>query len=154
MVSIFVVCQPLTFANHQYGGLGHMWRTNDQDDPLSLKDFVPSFQEFAMLTFLPIDISLRRQSALCNPGDWKYCEVDHPPVVLPRELLRTLPRHELDHSRPRLLVNLRQRWWCAKVPSNAKFGWHCAFNMVILWPSWHHSCLNAKILLWDCALTQ
>ena len=41
-----------------------------------------------------------------NPGYGKNCKVDHPPVVLPREVFRTLRRHELYHSRPRLLVNL------------------------------------------------
>ena len=42
-----------------------------------------------------------------DPGHRKYGEVDHPPIVRSREVLRALRRHELDHSRPRLLINLR-----------------------------------------------
>ena len=42
-----------------------------------------------------------------DPRHGKYGEVDHPPIVRSCEVLRALCRHKLDHSRPRLLVNLR-----------------------------------------------
>ena len=101
--STFVVCQPLTFANRQ-------WHAHDQRWPKTIVQVQKTiFKVFKNLRCPHITPAINKQSASGNPGDGEYGEVDHPPVVLPREVLRALRRHELDHSWPCLLVNLRQR---------------------------------------------